>query len=138
MNLAIVDAIGDALKARLLQSGDVTSAVGDRIYYQIYPPTTAMPLLVYDLIDGTWENTSQRDSFAGKWSITCEALDRDVASLTAQSVMDCLQSLMGLPVAGFSEYWLRASKTVLIDRYVEGQRVFMRGYWFEVRADRSR
>lgn len=134
--LDLIDLIGDGLQAALLASAEVQQIVFGRVYDIQAPPGAGLPYVVYAYTSGGYTNTSPRVDVDVLFSVQCIAASRQTASSAATAIYNALH-LKSISIPNYANYWIAATRLIVEKRYSESQAYYLRGAFYDIRADKK-
>lgn len=107
MNL-VDDAIYDALAA----NSDLVALVSDRIYFGIAPEGTALPYVVFQLIDAETVTETPIDDWNGLYLVKCWSETSTAQAETMAGYVETALHKSTLTVTGWTNYWTAVGKNM--------------------------
>lgn len=122
------------LRAALVADGDISAAVGSRVYSVIAPQSAALPYIVINVAAGGTDNTNQRDSMDVMMQVKALAATAQAAMELADHIRDALHRQELALDAPWSWYSTHHDSAFFYDEQVDREQFFHAGATYRVRA----
>jgi hypothetical protein len=124
--------IETALTSVLSANASILAAVGTNIFQEQAKAKTALPYIVFVMVDGGDDNSNPTRTMTFDYQFDAIAADRATARLIAGYIDDALHH-KPLTLAGWTNYWITGGRLKSFTENVDGSQVYHRIRTFNIK-----
>lgn len=125
-----------AIYSKLTGSASLTALVSTRVYYGLAPEGTALPYVIFTIVNEMMTNDSPRHNLEALYQIEGVATSKASAIQIADVIHDVLHE-GDLSVTGWSVYWVAAEGRTMIIETENAVQYFRDIREFRIRLDKN-